>query len=92
MHRKVINQKYLQPLLDFFHDTVFRYFRVIFFMIFTINPDLVCFIKLMLKPEFISAKESNVCSIPSIMILTQFFFLEMYHQHDGISYTLYHQC
>lgn len=31
MHRKVINQKYLQPLLDFFNDTVFRYFRVIFF-------------------------------------------------------------
>lgn len=30
MHRKVINQKYLQPLLDFFNDTVFRYFRVIF--------------------------------------------------------------
>lgn len=91
MHRKVINQKYLQPLLDFFHDTVFRYFRVIFFMIFTINPDLVCFIKLMLKPEFISAKESNVCSIRSIMMLTHF-LSEMYHQHDRISYTLYHQC
>lgn len=91
MHRKVINQKYLQPLLDFFNDTVFRYFRVIFFMIFTINPDLVCFIKLMLKLEFISAKESNVCSIRSIMMLTHF-LSEMYHQHDRISYTLYHQC
>lgn len=31
MHRKVINQKYLQPLLDFFNDTVFRYFRVNYF-------------------------------------------------------------
>lgn len=31
MHRKVINQKYLQPLLDFFNDTVFRYLRVIFY-------------------------------------------------------------
>lgn len=35
----------------------------------------------MLKLELISAKESNVYSIPSIMILTHF-LSEIYHQHD----------
>lgn len=47
-------------------------------------------LKLIFKPELISAKESNVCSIPSIMTRTHL-LSEMYHQHIGISYTLYHQ-
>lgn len=53
-------------------------------------PIVFVSLKLIFKPELISAKESNVCSIPSIMTRTHL-LSEMYHQHIGISYTLYHQ-